>query len=155
MGRHPTILFDKATPEDAKDLALARWRAFDDDVNYGASGVSGPSGYRSDRWQIRMMMAGDYYRILANDLIIGGFVIRQRGYQTYEVVRIFVHPDYQNQGIGTQAFDFLWQQYPDVQLWRLGTPAWNHRTRHFYQKVGFVEVGKEGRDGILFEKRVA
>jgi GNAT superfamily N-acetyltransferase len=100
-----------------------------------------------------MMIAGDYYRILANDHIIGGFVVCQRGYQTYEVARIFVHPEYQNQGIGTQAFDFLWQQYPNVQLWRLGTPAWNRRTRHFYQKVGFVEVGKDGRDGILFEKK--
>jgi GNAT superfamily N-acetyltransferase len=153
MVGEPTIRFDKATPEDAKALALASQRAFDNDINYGAPGMGGPPGYKSDRWQLRMMTAGDYYRILANDHIIGGFVVRQRGYQTYEVVRIFVHPDYQNQGIGTQAFDFLWQLYPDVQLWRLGTPAWNYRTRHFYQKVGFVEVGKEGQDGILFEKR--
>jgi hypothetical protein len=36
--------------------------------------------------------------------------------------------------------------------WTLGTPAWNRRTRHFYKKVGFVEVGKDGHDGILFEK---
>ena len=132
---------------------MASWRAFDNDINYGAPGVGGPPGYKSDRWQLRMMIAGDYYRILANDRTIGGFVVRQRGYQTYEVVRIFVHPDYQNQGIGTQAFDFLWQRYPNVQLWRLGTPAWNRRTRHFYQKVGFAEVGTEGQDGILFEKR--
>jgi hypothetical protein len=115
MEVEPNTRFEKATPKDAKDLALASWHAFDNDINYGAPGVGGPSGYKSDRWQLRMMIAGDYYRILANDRIIGGFVVRQRGYQTYEVVRIFVHPD--------------------------------------YQKVGFVEVGKEGRDGILFEKR--
>jgi GNAT superfamily N-acetyltransferase len=154
MAGEPIIRFEKATPGDAKALALASWHAFDNDVNYGAPGVGGPPGYKSDRWQLRMMIAGEYYRILANDRIIGGFVICQRGYQYYEVARIFVHPDYQNQGIGTQAFDFLWQQYPDVQLWRLGTPAWNRRTRHFYRKVGFVEVGKDGHDGIFFEKRV-
>jgi len=26
--------------------------------------------------------------------------------------------------------------------------------RHFYNKVGFVEVGTDGRGGILFEKRI-
>lgn len=148
------IQFEKARPEDAQALALASWRAFDNDVNYGAPGPGGPPGYNSDRWQLRMMIAGEYYKILADDQIIGGFVVLLRGYQYYELVRIFVHPDFQNQGIGTQAFEFLWKEYPEVQLWRLGTPVWNQRTRHFYQKVGFTEVGKDGRDGILFEKRV-
>jgi hypothetical protein len=39
--------------------------------------------------------------------------------------------------------------------WTLGTPAWNRRTRHFYKKVGFVEVGEDGHGGILFERRIA
>ncbi len=73
MAGEPMIRFDKATSEDAEPLALASWRAFDHDVNYGAPGVGGPPGYKSDRWQLRMMIAGDYYRILANDRIIGGF----------------------------------------------------------------------------------
>jgi hypothetical protein len=33
--------------------------------------------------------------------------------------------------------------------------CWNRRTRHFYKKVGFVEVGTDGRGGILFEKRIS
>jgi hypothetical protein len=48
MADEPTIRFDKATPEDAEALALASWRAFDNDINYGAPGVGGPPGYKSD-----------------------------------------------------------------------------------------------------------
>jgi GNAT superfamily N-acetyltransferase len=101
----PEIQFEKARPEDARALALASWRAFDNDVNYGAPGPGGPPGYNSDRWQLRMMIAGEYYKILADDQIIGGFVVLLRGYQCYELVRIFVHPDFQNQGLGKHGPD--------------------------------------------------
>jgi GNAT superfamily N-acetyltransferase len=101
-----------------------------------------------------MMLAGVYYKILYGDQIIGGFILQLRGYRYYELVRIFVHPYYQNQGIGTQAFAFIWQEFPEVERWTLGTPAWNKRTRHFYQKVGFVETGDDGRGGILLERRI-
>ena len=154
MGEGTTIRFEKAKPEDAKALALASWRAFDGDVNYGAPGKGGPPGYRSDQWQLKMMVAGDYYKILADGWIIGGFIVRLRGYRCYELVRIFIHPDYQNQGVGTRAFRFIWSEYPDAERWTLGTPAWNRRTRHFYKKVGFAEVGEDNRGGILFERNI-
>jgi RimJ/RimL family protein N-acetyltransferase len=51
--------------------------------------------------------------------------------------------------------EFLWKAYPLAKCWTLGTPAWNRRTRHFYQKVGFVEVGEDDRGGILLERRIA
>ena len=35
------IRIEKARSEDSKVLALASWRAFDTDVNYGAPGVGG------------------------------------------------------------------------------------------------------------------
>jgi GNAT superfamily N-acetyltransferase len=153
MDERPGIRFEKARPEDAVTLAAVSRQAFDNDIHYGAPGPGGPPGYDSDLWQTRMMMAGAYYKILHGDQIIGGFVVRLRGYQYYELSRIFVHPYYQNQGIGTQTFEFIWQEFPDVKQWTLGTPAWNQRTRHFYRKVGFVEIGEDGRGGVLFEKR--
>ena len=154
MDSKTTIRFEKAKPEDAKALALASWRAFDDDVNYGAPGKGGPPGYKSDQWQLKMMVVGDYYKILLDGRIIGGFILLLKGYRCYELARIFIQPDFQNQGIGAQAFEFIWSEYPDVERWTLGTPAWNRRTRHFYKKVGFVEVGEDRRGGILFERDV-
>ena len=47
-----------------------------------------------------------------------------------------------------------WKEFPLAKKWTLGTPAWNSRTRHFYKKVGFAEVGEDGRGGILLERRI-
>ncbi len=148
------IRFARARAEDAKALALISWRAFDNDVNYGAPDSGGPPGYRSDRWQSKMMRIGKYYKVLADDRIIGGLIIFPQQAGHYELGRIFIDPDFQNQGIGTQAFEFIWKEFPLARRWTLGTPAWNLRTRHFYQKVGFVEVGQDGPDGIRFERRM-
>lgn len=149
------IRFEKATPDDAVILAQVSERAFHSDVHCGAKGMGGPFGYNHDMWQTRMMMAGKYYKILYDDRIVGGIIVRLLGYRYYEVVRVFVDPLYQNQGIGTQAFEFLWAEFPEVKRWTLGTPAWNRRTRHFYKKVGFVEIGEDGHDGILLERKFA
>ena len=63
------LRFDKATPEDARILARVSERAFHSDIHYGAPGLGGPPGYDSDLWQIRMMTAGEYYKILVDDRI--------------------------------------------------------------------------------------
>ena len=101
-----------------------------------------------------MMRIGQYYKILLHGQIVGGFIVLYKKPRLYELGRIFVDPDFQNQGIGTQAFEFLWKEFPLAKKWTLGTPAWNSRTRHFYKKVGFVEVATDGADGILLEKRI-
>ena len=148
------IRFEKAKAADAKELAMVSRRAFDDDVNYGAPGPGGPPGYKSDRWQGKMMKMGKYYKIVDELRIIGGFIAFDMGEGRYELGRIFIDPGGQNQGIGARAFDFIREEFPQVERWTLGTPEWNGRTRHFYAKMGFEEVGKEEPDGILFEKRM-
>ena len=74
MRFRDAIRFEKAKTEDSKALALVSWRAFDNDVNYGAPSVGGPPGYKSDRWQSKMMKLGEYYKILAGGRIVGGFI---------------------------------------------------------------------------------
>jgi len=147
--------FKKARPSDADTLAQASERAFHSDIDCGAPGIGGPPGYNSAAWQTKMMRLGDYFKIIVGDQIVGGLIVFRKGTRQYELGRIFVDPDFQNQGVGTQAIEFLWQEYPLAKRWTLGTPAWNRRTRHFYKKVGFVEVGDDGRGGILFERRIA
>jgi RimJ/RimL family protein N-acetyltransferase len=150
--------FEKAKPEDAKTLALVSGRAFDNDVHYGAPGKGGPPGYKSDMWQIRMMARSHYYKILLDDNcthLIGGFIVFQNAFGDCELGRIFIDPEYQNQGIGTQAMAFMDHAFPEARRWTLGTPLWNLRTQHFYEKVGYVKIGMEGSDGVRYEKRMA
>jgi RimJ/RimL family protein N-acetyltransferase len=149
------IRFEKARPEDAKTLALVSGRAFDNDVNYGAPGAGGPPGYKHDLWQLRMMSRGHYYKIILDEglaSIIGGFIIFQNPYGDCELGRIFIDPEYQNQGIGTQAMAFMEQAFPEARRWTLGTPLWNLRTQHFYEKAGYVKRGTDSRGGVLYEK---
>jgi RimJ/RimL family protein N-acetyltransferase len=146
------IQLQKARPGDVGTLARISERAFHHDIHYGAPGIGGPPGYRSERWQKRMMKLGEYYTIKIAGRIVGGVVVFRKRPREYNLGRIFVEPDYQNQGVGTAAFERLWQAYPLAKKWTLGTPAWNQRTRHFYKKVGFVELGADDRGGILFEK---
>ena len=149
------LRFEKARSKDAEALARASERAFHSDVHCGAPSEGGPPGYRSAAWQARIMRIADYYRIVQDGRIVGGIVVFRKGTREYELGRIFVDPDVQNQGIGTAAFAFLWETYPLAKRWTLGTPAWNQRTRHFYKKVGFCEVGEDGHGGVLFERRIA
>jgi GNAT superfamily N-acetyltransferase len=147
------IRFEKAKAKDATSLARVSRRAFDYDIHYGAPGPGGPPGYKSDQWQSKMMRIGQYYKILADEQIIGGFIIFRKAPREYELGRIFIDPDFQNQGIGAQTFEFIWKEFPLAKSWTLSTPAWNQRNRHFYKKVGFVKIGQDGYDGILFERR--
>jgi len=135
-------------------LARISERAFHSDIHCGAPGIGGPPGYNSEGWQRQTMRIGDYFKIIVGDQIVGGVIVLRKRPREYELGRIFVDPDHQNQGVGTQAFEFLWQEYPLAKKWTLGTPAWNQRTRHFYKKVGFVEIGTDSRGGILLEKRI-
>lgn len=150
------IVFRKARPQDAPVLAEASKRAFHSDVHCGAppGPPGGPPGYDSPQWQRKMMRLGQYYTILADGQIIGGIIVFRKAPREYELGRIFVDPGFQNQGIGTQAFDFLWQEFPLSKRWTLGTPAWNRRTRHFYKKVGFAEIGEDAHGGVLFERQI-
>ena len=149
------IQFSRAGPSDAEPLARASERAFHSDIHYGAPGLGGPPGFKSAEWQKRMMRAGQYYRITLDGQVVGGFIVFPKEPRCYELGRIFVDPDVQNQGIGAQAFEYMWKTYPLAKKWTLGTPEWNVRTRHFYAKVGFVEVGEDGHGGILFERRIS
>jgi GNAT superfamily N-acetyltransferase len=149
------IVFKNARSQDAAALAEASKRAFHSDVHCGAPGLGGPPGYDSPQWQRRMMHLGDYFTIVVGEEFVGGIIVFRKAPREYELGRIFVDPDFQNQGIGARAFEFLWQEFPLAKRWTLGTPAWNRRTCHFYKKVGFEELGEDGHGGILFEKWAA
>jgi hypothetical protein len=76
-----------------------------------------------------MIRMSDYYRIEVDNQIAGGLIVFRKRAREYEVGRIFIDPDYQNQIIGAEVFEFLWRQNPLVKRWTLDTPVWNQRTR--------------------------
>ncbi|KYK28421.1 MAG: hypothetical protein AYK19_05645 [Theionarchaea archaeon DG-70-1] len=130
-----------AEKEDAVILAKICKKAFDSDLEVGAPGPGGPPGYDSPEAQVRFMRFLDYYKILLDDRIVGGIMVGSAGEKHKVLERIFVDPEFCRKGVGTRASELLWEGYPDVSLWTLGTPEWNVRTMHFYEKLGFIQVG--------------
>ncbi|MHA2246226.1 MAG: GNAT family N-acetyltransferase [Candidatus Hodarchaeales archaeon] len=152
------ISLERVEEGDAEDLASISKSAFHSDIDVGAPSPEpgGPPGYDSPTFQKRFMRILACYKILLDEAIVGGLYISSRGKQHRVLERIFVDPPFHNRGIATQAIKILWGKYSDVQLWTLGTPEWNVRTRHFYEKLGFTQVGWEGGDtdwrGIWYQK---
>jgi predicted acetyltransferase len=155
------IEFTRAFSRDAAKLAVASKSAFENDIRYGAPSHDGkgggPPGYDSPEWQRRMMRAGRYYKIILDGQIVGGFIVFSRAIREYELGRIFISADFQNRGIGTQAMQFMFGEFPLAKTWTVGTPAWNQRTCHFYEKVGFAQVEirydpKAGWDGVIYRR---
>jgi ribosomal protein S18 acetylase RimI-like enzyme len=155
------VSFLRAASRDAEKLACASKSAFENDIHYGAPGhdgkVGGPPGYQSPDWQRRMMRMGRYYKIVVDNQIVGGFIVFPGKIREYYLGRVFIHQDFQNQGIGTRAMDFMFGQFPLAKSWTLDTPAWNERTRHFYEKLGFQQADtrydrQAGWDSIIYRR---
>lgn len=151
-------------PVRAMDLAVLttiQSLSFSEDVDmYG----TGPPGFKSLQWQARALRKADYFKILADQSIIGGIVARQVSASHYFLVRMFVHPDYQNRGVGAQAFRLLEDRFPAAETWSLNTPYRSFRNHHFYRKLGFTQTETMVPDGFdlsadpnfcvfVFEKR--
>jgi GNAT superfamily N-acetyltransferase len=165
MAEHGEVRLERAGNSDANTLADISKRAFHSDVHVGApkgdegssDGGGGPPGYDSSEFQSRMMKVCQYYKMIYDGRVVGGLIASRRRPGHYELDRIFVDPEYHNKGIASRAFEQVWALYPDARIWTLGTPEWNVRTRHFYEKLGFVQVGwtrNEPDWGGLYYERV-
>ena len=159
MSRKNSVSILRATTDDASILTDTCKRAFDSDSEFGSPGPGGPPGYDSLDWNITRINNKwlQYYKIIVDDEIVGGFIVGDRGpnYQVCE--RIWIDPDQMRKGLGSQAFKLIWEKYPSADLWALGTPEWNTRTNPFYQSLGFKQIGKTHEyswDGIFYEKRI-
>lgn len=161
MNQSNDVSLLKAEVADVKILTETCKRSFDSDSEFGAPGPGGPPGYDSIEWNTKAIQNKwvQYRKILFGSDVVGGFIVGNRGsgYQVCE--RIWVDPEYMRKGIGTKAFELVWEKYPSADLWVLGTPEWNVRTNPFYKNLGFVQIGTTHDyptwTGIYFEKRIS
>lgn len=73
---------------------------------------------------------------------------------------LYVRPDLQRQGIGRDIFAELETCFPDAEIIRLEVEVQNQEAVHFYERLGFVEAGRNENNGpdqsgiptLVFEK---
>ncbi len=144
QGVGEAVRIIEATKRDAEDLAQVQERAFASDARrFG----SGPPGYDNVDWQIAAMERNFYYKILRGDRIIGGLLVHHEGNDEYYLHRLFIDPDYQGQGLASQALTFLEATFP-ARRWTLHTPNLNTRNQHFYEKRGYRKIGELRPEGM-------
>ena len=149
------IKFIKAKFEDAEKLTEVQIKTFDDDARrFFGQPNGGPPSYNSVKWQLMIMRKGIYYKILDENTIIGGIIVFKVKPGHYNLGRIYIDPEYQDKGIGTQAMNFVESTFSDAQKWTLETPKLAYRNHHFYEKLGYIRVGNDGPDGYSYEKRL-
>ena len=102
---------------------------------------------------------GKAYRIVQDDQIVGGVVIKTE-YDQGELELLFVSPAVHSKGIGFAAWCRIEQMHPEVTVWETVTPYFEKRNIHFYvNRCGFhiVEFYNEhhrdqaDQDDELFE----
>lgn len=168
MKKNDEISIERAHEEDSAILAEISKEAFHTDVLDGIVPRSwnwkpaGPPGYDSPDFQKFIMSIIDGYKILLGDEIVGGIYLNSRNKEHCILERIFVSPALHNRGIASRAMELVHDKYPEANIWTLGTPKWNARTRHFYEKHGYVQVGWDEEEtpdkpeywGIWYQKTV-
>lgn len=63
--------------------------------------------------------------------------------ETCFIERLIVHPDFQNQGIGTQLMQEIETLFPDVHHFELFTGHRSERNLRLYQKLGYAEFRRQ------------
>lgn len=142
---------------DAENLVRVQILAFHHDSKiYPGVLIGGPPGYDSVPDMREKIETGECYTIFADKTCIGGFVIFVIGEGHCHLGVIFIDPDYHNQGIGTQAIQFIEKTYP-AKRWTLDTLQYAIRNQHFYEKFGYIKVREFDADDIrlfAYEKMI-
>lgn len=152
------LTFEKIIETDIPELTAVMTRAFDDDSQkHLGKERGGPEGYDNGDFFRKWLFGYDEsigYKITADDKIIGAFIVWILPDDQNILGTIFVDPAYQDQGVGTRAWQFIEATYPDTQSWTLETPVWATKNHHFYEKkCGFRKLKTE-EDLIIYRKEI-
>jgi ribosomal protein S18 acetylase RimI-like enzyme len=150
------LTFEKIIETDIPELTAVMTRAFDDDSQkHLGKERGGPEGYDNGNFFRKWLFGYNEstgYKIIADDKIIGAFIVWILPDDQNILGTIFVDPAYQDQGVGTRAWQFIEATYPDTQSWTLETPVWATKNHHFYEKkCGFRKLKTE-EEQIIYRK---
>ncbi|ERJ12228.1 GNAT family N-acetyltransferase [Haloplasma contractile] len=133
-----------AKEEDAETLKQIAIEAFTGDVTKkGAI----PTGVDTVDWHYSKIQAGMYYKFEVDGKIVGGINLFEWIGDYYGISSIFIHPDYQNQGIGSKAIEFIEQEYDQAKKWTLEAPCLKEESHKFYERHGFNLLNKVQPEG--------
>ena len=121
----------KAGTSDVLTLNGISKRAFDSDILVGAASPSGPPGYMSMSFHMKMARQGHLYKLTDDGSIVA--------------------PEHFRKGYGSFMMREVESLFPEVKEFTLDTPVWNVRTNVFYSKLGYKEI-KHDEESVFYIK---
>jgi len=141
LSESPKIELVQAIEDHAALLALCSQRAYEKAAEDHEQKAWGPRGYKSAKDQLYYIEKLETYSIVYDEIIVGGFVVSDNGFGVKEIVRIFVDPDFQRNGIASTALSLL-MELSEAKAWTGGTIKWNTANQRFLEKNGFEKLGE-------------
>ncbi|MDF4434447.1 GNAT family N-acetyltransferase [Vibrio parahaemolyticus] len=100
---------------------------------------AGPPGFDSTEYQIECLESYFYFVIIHSKEIAGGFYFSVDE-ERLNLIRLFVGPSYQRQGLGKMVLDYLVREASHGMHIELETPTFNTDAHRFYERNGFHKV---------------
>ena len=152
------ILFKKATLEDAEELLNIQRKSFKEALELYQDFDTNPKFEKIEKISHKIRNHY-YYKIIVDRIIIGGAHAYKNGDCHYYINRVFIHPDFENLGIGKKAMEFIENELPDAKVLSLETPHKSLKNHYFYEKLGYTRTGKveeinENLKLIYYEKAI-
>lgn len=142
----PTV--EPAEPDDAARLKRTLHAAFAaaSVEDFGIEGVLPPGV--DDGTMIETALAEQtVYAIRDGGGVVGGIIVEPRADGEWFLQTLWIDPDHQRSGLGSEAMAFLESAHPEASSWTLETPAASGRNRAFYEGHGFEVVDRQGDEG--------
>jgi GNAT superfamily N-acetyltransferase len=156
VNKNLTLSFEQIAEADVPELTEVMARAFDDDSQkHLGIEKGGPPGYDDGEFFHKWLFGYEQtvgYTMLLGGTVVGGLIVWDMEDGNNYLGTIFVDPACQDRGVGTRAWQFVEETYPDARSWTLGTPIWATKNHHFYEcKCGFRRVEVK-EDEIVYRK---
>lgn len=101
-----------------------------------------PPGYGASEWHQQMLTQADYWAVCSMHVVIGGAVVLRPRFGHHHLERLFLHPQWQRQGLGGWLLQQVEQQYPATVSWSLQTSSLDRFTHGLYERHGYRHVGQ-------------
>lgn len=110
------LKFELAKQEDAEEIYNLQQEAFNEQLHMYQNFNERNPALEGVKWVLFKINNHLYYKILVNEYIVGEVDVYKydNSENHYELNGIFVHPSYQNLGIGSKTLKFVEEKYKDA-----------------------------------------